>query len=205
LTTEGDPVRCVTARWRVDAKLALAAFDATTELIREGSADEPAFGWLAPREELRELAPDTLPPGAVMFESSPIDMPDAIALGTFYVEGDEVRYEGFSQRRLGWALELITDTLPTAELLETRSMTLEQMRQARPEPRAEPVDLPPEVIEDLRATMTERWLSEPVPALEGLTPRQADARAPEFASFDRGMRARRLTPRGKQTHGLAAR
>ena len=33
----------------------------------------------------------------------------------------------------------------------------------------------PDFKDEIRASLTERWLAEPIPALEGLTPRQAAA------------------------------
>lgn len=50
--------------------------------------------------------------------------------------------------------------------------------------------------------MTERWLSEPVPALEGLSPRQAaahDAYLPQLRSLLRGMESS-----ATKTGGLAS-
>ena len=49
--------------------------------------------------------------------------------------------------------------------------------------------------------MTERWLSEPVPALEGLSPRQAAAKGaylPQLRSLLRGMESS-----ARKTGGLA--
>jgi hypothetical protein len=191
ITTEGDPVAFVTARWRIDRDAAVEAFRAAEGLVPEGP-DAASYGWLAHRRELLELKPDTLPPGAITFEANPIGMPDAVALGSFYIDRDEVRYEGISERRLAWALEIVADILPQATLIETETKTLEQRRRQYPASRGKAPDVAPDVVADLRASMTERWLSEPIPALEGLTPRQAasnGAYLPQLESLLRGIAA----------------
>jgi hypothetical protein len=171
-TTEGDPVVFVRARWRISAETAVAAFDETEWLLADGP-DGSSYGWLGDRQGLLALKPDDLPAGALTLEHNPIGMPDVVALGTFYVESDEVRFEGPSQRRLGWALQVIADMLPGAELVDVETRTVKELRREEPVPSREALDVAPEVIAEVRASMTERWLSEPVPALEGLTPRQA--------------------------------
>jgi hypothetical protein len=191
-TTEGDPVLVATARWRIDRTSVISAFDESGWLVRDDS-ECTSYGWLSDRRELLALKPDTLPLGAVTFESSPLGMPDVVALGTFYIEADELRYEGLSQRRLDWALEMIERMLPTAELIAVDTKTFEEARLEHVEPCSEPLEVPPEVLADMRASMTERWLSEPVPALEGLTPREAassGAYRPQLRSLLRGIAAR---------------
>lgn len=190
-TLEGDPVLVATARWRIDRESVITAFEECGWLVPE-DLEGTSYGWLSDRRQLLALKPDSLPPGAITFESSPLGMPDVSALGTFYVTVDELRYEGLSQRRLGWALEMIEEILPRSELFAVDVRAFEEARRERAEPRA-PLEVPPEVLADLRASMTERWLSEPVPALEGLTPRQAATRGAyrsQLRSLLRGIAAR---------------
>jgi hypothetical protein len=190
-TTEGDPVLVATARWRIDRKSVVAAFEECGWLVPEDS-EGTSYGWLSDRRQLLALKRDSLPPGAVTFESSPLGMPDVLALGTFWVTIDELRYDGLSQRRLDWALEMIEETLPTAELIAVDVKAFGDVGPDHAEPRA-PLEVPPEVLADLRAGMTERWLSEPVPALEGLTPREAASRGAypsQLRSLLRGIAAR---------------
>jgi hypothetical protein len=83
-------------------------------------------------------------------------------------------------------------TLPGAELIEADTKTFDEARREPSKPRSEPPDVGPEVIANLRASMTERWLSEQVPALEGLSPRQAassGAYQPQLRSLLRGIAA----------------
>ena len=102
-------------------------------------------------------------------------MPDVLSLGTFYLDGDEIRYEGFSERRVEWAIEMLEDLLPDAELVDVETTDIEQkLSEAPPRPR-KPMVVAPDFKAELRASLTERWLAEPIPALEGLTPRQAAA------------------------------
>jgi hypothetical protein len=191
-TTEGDLVLLATARWRIDRASVITAFEQAGWLMPD-DPERTSYGWLADRQELLALKPDTLPPGAMTFESSPLGMPDVVALGTFYIEHHELRYEGLSQRRLNWALEMIEETLPASELTAMDTTTFDEACAEHRAPRSEPLEVPFEVLADLRSSMTERWLSEPVPALEGLSPREAassGAYRPQLRSMLRGIAAR---------------
>ena len=175
LTTEGDPVTFVTARWRAPHADARAAFERVGWLLADPDSDPPSYDWFGSREKLTAMKPDALPEGAVTIESSPLGMPDVVSLGTFYLGGDEVRYEGLSERRAEWALDMLDDLLPTAELLDVETKEVDQMLSEAPKRSRNPPVLPPEVKAEISANLTERWLAEPIPALEGLTPRQAAA------------------------------
>lgn len=58
------------------------------------------------------------------------------------------------------------------EALTTRSLA-QAMRDTPSRPEPEPVQPPPEVIAQIEEAMLKRWISEPIPALGGLTPLQA--------------------------------
>ena len=121
------------------------------------------------------MKPDTMPRGAVIVESSPLGMPDVLSLGTFYLDGDEIRYDGFSERRVEWAIEMLEDLLPDAELVDVETTDVEQKLSEAPSMPRTPMVVAPDFKAELRASLAERWLAEPILALEGLTPRQAAA------------------------------
>ena len=133
LTTEGDPVVFVTARWKAAHTGARAAFESAGWLLADPDSVPPSYDWFGAREKLEAMKPDTdtLPPGAVTLESSPLGMPDVLSLGTFYVDGDEIRYEGISDRRVEWAIEMLEDLLPTAELVDVETTDIESRSSAR--------------------------------------------------------------------------
>lgn len=61
----------------------------------------------------------------------------------------------------------------------TKTRTLDQvLREPVPPTAPEPLILPPEAIAELEERMIRQWLDEPIPALNGLTPREA-AKTPE--------------------------
>jgi hypothetical protein len=175
LTTEGDPVVFVTARWHAGHTGDRAALESAGWLLADPDSVPPSYNWFGSREKLEAMKPDTLPRGAVTLESSPLGMPDVVSLGTFYVDGDEIRYEGFSERRAEWAIEMLEDLLPDAELVDVEATDIEQKLSEAPPRRRRPMVVAPDFKAELRASLTERWLAEPIPALEGLTPRQAAA------------------------------
>lgn len=178
MTTEGDPVVFVNARWRTPRARAARALDKAGFLLAEPDSDPPAYGWFGSREKLIAMKPDALPDGAVTIEGSPLGMPDVVSLGTFALDADEIRYEGLSERRLDWAIGIIEDLLPRAKLIDVTTKDVDDAlaeRDDRPARSPQRTEAPPEAIAEVRAILTERWLSEPVPALDGLTPREAAA------------------------------
>lgn len=102
---------------------------------------------------------------------------ESIIRARFELEGDELVVTTLSEERLDAALARLEERVP-GELV---SQKREPLRPRKGDSDADPTDpfagagpmLPPEMIEQLQQKMEERWLSEPVPALAGLTPRQA--------------------------------
>jgi hypothetical protein len=189
VTTEGDPVAVVNARWRVRRGSAAVALERCEQCLDDGGG---SFTWIAVRERLVAMQPDPLPRGAALVETSPADIPGVVSLGQFSVGRGVLRYEGLSERRLAWAIEFIADLLPDATALDSAAQPAEQaFARARTRKRPKTESQPPiEMIAAVRGEMTERWLSEPVPALEGLTPRQAAAQGaylPQLRALLRGM------------------
>jgi hypothetical protein len=65
------------------------------------------------------------------------------------------------------------------QLLDMATRSAEQaLREAGPLPQPEPLELPREVVAELEERMIRQWLDESIPALGGLTPREA-AKTPE--------------------------
>jgi len=191
VTTEGDPVVVVNARWRVGRESAAVALLGCRQCLDDGGG---SFTWIRLRERLVALQPDPMPTGAALVEISPVDIPGVVSLGQFSLERDLLRYEGLSERRLAWAIEFVADVLPDATLLDSAAQPAEQAfakEKARTRKRPKSAHQPPlEVIAAARTEMTERWLSDPVPALEGLTPRQAAAQSaylPQLRAILRSM------------------
>ncbi len=204
LTTEGDPVVVVNARWRVGRGPATAALKRRTDCLDDGDS---CFTWLAPRERLVAMQPESMPRGAALVETSVIDIPGALSLGQFSLERDVLRYEGLSERRLEWAIDFIAELLPDATLIDSSAQPPEQafakMRSRRP-PQT-PAQLPPDLAAVVREEMTERWLSEPVPALEGLSPRGAAAQGaylPQLRSLLRGMESSAIRMGGRESYPI---
>jgi hypothetical protein len=201
VTTEGDPIVVVEARWRVRRAAAAAALKRCEQCLDDGGG---SFTWIARREKLVAMQPDPMPRGAAVVETSVLDIPGAVTIGEFSLKRDTLRYEGLSERRLAWAIDLIAELLPNAKRLGSSATPPEQAfartRTRKPAGSAQP--LPPKLVAAARKEMTERWLSEPVPALEGLSPRQAAAKGaylPQLRSLLRGMESS-----ARKMGGLAA-
>jgi hypothetical protein len=160
-----------------------------------------SFTWIAPRERLVAMQPDAMPRGAALVETSVLDILGMVTLGQFSLMRDTLRCEGLSERRLAWALEFIAELLPDATLIDSAVQTAEQ---AFAKTRSRKLPKPLEPLprgED----MTERWLSEPVPALEGLSPRQAAAHGaylPQLRSLLRGMESYASKMGGRESYPI---
>jgi SEC-C motif len=204
VTTEGDPVLLATARWRVRRDCASAALSGCEQCLGDGGG---SFTWIAVRARLVELQPDAMPLGAALVETSPVDMPGVVSLGQFSLKRHLLRYEGLSERRLAWAVDFIAELLPEATLLDSATQPAERAaakaRTQKPPKTAQP--LPPEMISAARKEITERWLSEPVPALEGLSPRQAAAQGaylPQLRALLRGMESYASKTEGRESYPI---
>ncbi|MGH2862332.1 MAG: SEC-C metal-binding domain-containing protein [Solirubrobacteraceae bacterium] len=189
VTTEGDLIIVVEARWRARRDAAAAALMRCEQCLDDGGG---SFTWIARRDALLAMQPDPMPRGAALVETSVLDIPGAVSIGEFSLKRDTLRYEGLSERRLGCAIDFIGQLLPDAKLLDSSAKPPAQAF-ARPptrKPARSVQPLPPELVAAARQQMTDRWLSEPVPALEGLSPREAAAKGaylPQLRSLLRGM------------------
>jgi hypothetical protein len=186
-TAEGDPLADGRASWRIaDASAALELLDDPPQLAWVGESEDglgEAFQWTVPREQLR-MSETPLPPGALRFESSLTEMPGRVCLATFELTDEELRCIAVSEARLDSAIELIRRRLGAlAELRDRSTLPIEadlssagsdhaQQRRRRP-----PTGLTAAAARDLERQLLDDhyrcWLDEPLPALEGRSPREA--------------------------------
>lgn len=131
VTTEGDPIILVDARWRVRRETATQALKRCEHCLDDGGG---SFTWIASREALAALQPDPMPRGAALVETQVLGLPDMVTLGQFSLKRDTLLYEGLSERRLAWSIDLITELLPDAKLLGTTAEPPEQASQRRRKP-----------------------------------------------------------------------
>jgi hypothetical protein len=100
---------------------------------------------------------------------------------TLELEGDQLRAEVNSDPRYDEVIELVATLLPDAELIDHDVRELSEVLEAdrsRSEPaRPNMLDDPDmaDVREEIIAEVERRWISDPVPALDGLTPLEAAA------------------------------
>ena len=106
-TAEGDPLVAARAAWSlVDADDAFRVLDAPPELLWMGESEDGSgecFQLTGDRAELLARRPP-LPPNAVFFESSYEGFPDRIGIGTFVLDGCELRFDAISEPRLEHAI-----------------------------------------------------------------------------------------------------
>ena len=170
VTPEGDPLAFCTALYQhtgMDEVLQILSATDDFDLgdaPRAGPDGALQFGWYEmepsrpPRPApmgRRVLATVTLTPGTLLIETMS--------------EGRLAR----GRRRLE---QLLRHRL---ELVHTEVKSMAQMLAEEPSGDApEPVILPPEQIADLEEQMLRRWIDDSIPALDGMTPREA-VRTPE--------------------------
>jgi hypothetical protein len=99
------------------------------------------------------------------------------------LDADHLEIEANSVARMDRVLETLTGELGPLDIVSQTSTplrTLDDVRASRPSGVAltDPVELPPEALtamEELRTRYEDRWCDQSIPALSGLTPRQAAA------------------------------
>jgi hypothetical protein len=99
---------------------------------------------------------------------------------TMQLDGDELRVETNSEGRYERILAAITGVQPEVELIGERRRGMDEIEPAEPESNSgATIDLTnPAIQEALQQFMRQQeqaWLDEPIPALAGVTPRQAAA------------------------------
>ena len=135
-----------------------------------------------------EDAPEPGPDGALQFgwyEVGPGKQPLPAPLGrrilaTVTLAPETLEIETMSKGRLARCRRRMEQQLgDRLHLLHTEAKSMERaLAEEPPEDAPEPVILPPEAIADLEERMLRQWIDESIPALGGMTPREA-VRTPE--------------------------
>lgn len=115
--------------------------------------------------------------GEAWVEMFPISEDEDILRATLTVEGNRLHLQTHSEPRLERVLGLLADVLPGARLISDQRAPLAPGElPTPPAPLAGAGAAPgPEALAELQEFFEQRWLDESVPALAGLTPRQAAA------------------------------
>lgn len=193
-TLEGDPITVAradcTVRNRAAVEARLRSFGA---LERD---EESVVDITVPRSRLVAERGE-LPEGALVVESCWDGDIDSIPVATLRLEGDVLRVEAMSERRLARAIGIMTDDF--ADLVEVRDCEVTPIEQALEQHRAsrsqepEPSGLPPgeerHLLEQFLTERMRRWIDEPLHELAGLTPRRAadSAMRPRVESLVRSL------------------
>lgn len=170
-TPEGDEIVIATVRYRHSSPKAIfVIFQAAEDFDVEGDpeiaadwdpdGDQPLmFVWLETRPEAPEL----------------LTLAGQRILASVTLTRTRLEAEAMSQSRLDACRERLDDLLGDGiRLLETRTKSLEQaMGEASPIDLEEPLLPPAEVLAEIEERMLREWIDESIPALGGLTPREA--------------------------------
>jgi hypothetical protein len=218
-TPEGDPMAHGQATWRV-GKPAVAR-DRLRALGGLSPDEPPEIEITVRRDRLLTEDRPPLPQGALVIEAERLDDDDSISIARVWLEGAELYVETMSEERLDLAIETVdTDFGDIGELVERNVVPIEERLEERRELGADVADETPSGLSSaeerrlLAVLMTNRmrrWVDEPLPALDGETPREAVAgeRRDEVIRLVRGLenhadRARRRGEPGAEVSWLSA-
>jgi hypothetical protein len=165
VTPEGDSMVFANALFRHDAlseiQLRLREADDFDwdESLEAGPAGSFQVAWF-------ETGPGVEPPSGPMSRR---------ILATLTVTPKTLELETISRKRRRACRRRLQELLgDQIHLIEMETKPVEQaLREPSPQPQPEPVILPPEAIAELEERMIRQWLDESIPALGGLTPREA--------------------------------
>ena len=114
--------------------------------------------------------------GEMWVEMFPISEDEEIVRATLTMKGDRLEIQTHSEPRLDRVLARLDEVLPDARLLSDQRAPLAPGQMPQPPTLPGPAPTPgPEAEAELQDFLEQRWLDESVPALAGLTPRQAAA------------------------------
>lgn len=178
-TLEGDPVAFASAIWEVHDVAAAVSRMRELGALRPG--DPVELDITAERAALVRRRP-SLPPGALVLESSPVDALDTIPIATLRLEGDELRAEAMSEQRLEQTFEIVAADF--GALVELRSRDVTSVDEALAVRGTGGRSIPPRadrweqrLAGDFVNDRMRRWIDEPHQLLAGRTPREAVAGA----------------------------
>lgn len=103
--------------------------------------------------------------------------PDDLILGTVDREGSRLVVRSNAIERLRTLQDMVTRAGPGVRLIDESTRPLESLGEGAARGPSEPVELDPDDIEQIRRQLEDRWLADSIPALGGLTPREAAAAA----------------------------
>jgi hypothetical protein len=167
--TDGEPLRFHELRYRVADRERAAAALAVSELHDEGD-------------------------GQFTLVRDSLNQADTVIM-SLELSGDELQISVNSDRRAHEAQALVAELLPDAVLVDDDERELEEMLDdARTEPPEPSATLSPEdpevaaVLDEFVQERERRWIDEPVPALGGMTPREASHDPIGFHALERLLR-----------------
>jgi SEC-C motif len=216
-TPEGDPMADWQARWRVSEPA--VAGDRLRVFGNLLPDESPEIEITVRRDRLLTKDRPALPQGALVIEAERLDDRDSIPIARLWLEGAKLCAEAMSEARLDLAIEAVeTDFGDIAELVERNVIPIEERLEGHSESGEDVADgthsglSPAQEQRLLGSFMTgrmRRWLDEPLPALDGETPREAVAgeRRDEVVRLVRGLenhadRARRRGEPGAEVSWL---
>lgn len=176
MTPEGDEIVFASARYRH------AALGDILEILRE--LDD--FGLKDQLEDEPGAGADTAGPFEFPWLESGPEVPEPVGLigrrvlAHVTLTPETLEVEAPSHRRLAACRERLEQLLgDRLRLVETRALSPEEaLRRSPPSEPAESFVPPPEVLEQVEARLLQDWIDDSIPALGGLTPREA-AKTPE--------------------------
>lgn len=101
--------------------------------------------------------------------------PDQVVLGTVQRDNTRLVVRTNAIERLRTLQELVTSAGSGVRLIDESTRPWESMEREQAESPLEAVELDPVAVEEIRRQLEERWLADAIPALGGLTPREAAA------------------------------
>jgi hypothetical protein len=110
-------------------------------------------------------------------ESFALSPDERIDRAMLHLEGNELSLQTNSEERADRVLTALKAAIPPLRVVSDERKGLEELRRSLPpgSPTSPPVVVPPEVREQIQAQLEKHWCDEAVPALAGMTPRQAAA------------------------------
>jgi hypothetical protein len=175
--TDGDPMEPVVIRY--------AVHDASVAQVVERIQDALGNTGDGPGEEVEERDESGAPSKVIVpFVRPPAHatMMDVVLVARFIVESQEVAVEVNSVNRATEMKQLVNERLgDILSFIGEESKTLESLMSGQHPGQISEQEMTPETREALdrhMREMQEKWLTQPIPALKGMTPREA-AEAPE--------------------------
>ena len=179
-TAEGDLVADASATWRAHDRLALER--RVRALGRLGPEEEPVIDITVARDTLVR-GRGQLPRGAIVIEEGAGENFASVPIATLRLEGERLVLEARSEERLQRAVEIVTNDF--GDLVQRPELEVVPIERSLAERRAGPPDEDAASVTGLdeaterrllEAFLTDRmrrWMNDPHPKLDGITPRQA--------------------------------